>query len=41
MATVDDLFDGELVLMVPAEAEEYARKAPGAYDSQGDHCGSH
>lgn len=38
MSGVDDLFEGEIVLAVPTAASEYQRKAPGAYDTQGDHC---
>lgn len=38
MVDVDELFEGEPVLAVPSAASEYQRKAPGAYDAQGDHC---
>jgi hypothetical protein len=38
VSTIDGLFEGEMVVAVPTAASEYARKAPGAYDSQGDHC---
>ncbi|HEX2419068.1 MAG TPA: hypothetical protein VHJ83_13260 [Micromonosporaceae bacterium] len=36
----DALFEGEPAVGVPAADREYQRKAPGAYDAQGDHCGS-
>jgi hypothetical protein len=40
--SVDELFEGELVVDVPALAVEYARKSLGDQDgdNRGDHCSS-
>jgi hypothetical protein len=40
MRIIDEMFDGDIVVAVPTAASEYERKAPGAYDTQGDHCAS-
>ena len=37
---LDALFEGEPEVGVPTADREYQRKAPGAYDAQGDHCSS-
>ena len=35
---LNDVFEGEAELGAPLSADEYGRKAPGAYDANGDHC---
>ena len=40
MSNVDELFEGDLVVGIPALEAEYNRKAPGDQDgdNRGDHC---
>lgn len=40
--TVDEVFEGELVVGVPPLESEYSRKSAGDQDgdNRGDHCGS-
>ncbi len=35
---LDAMFEGEPTVGVPTADSEYQRKAPGAYDAQGDLC---
>lgn len=41
MQWIDDLFEGDLMIGVPAPDAEYSRKMPGDGDgdNKGDHCG--